>query len=90
MGETQEVDYMSLIDAEISRLKALLRVAERERDVAKVKTFAFVAADLRQAAEAYTKSAAIAGKRIERKHLAEIAAVLNERADYFTSRPEVE
>jgi hypothetical protein len=83
MADTQEVDYMSLIDAEMSRLKSLLRVTERERDAARDSTIAFVVGDLRQAAESYTKSAAIASKRIERKHLTAIASVLNERASYY-------
>ena len=72
---------MSLIDAEMSRLKALLRIAERKQH----ETIAFVVADLRQTAEAHRKSAAIAQKRIERKHLTEIATVLTERADFYAA-----
>ena len=78
-------DLMSLVDAEMSRLKALLRVTERERDSAR-QALAAIVADLRQTAEAYHKSAAVAPKRIERKHLTEIAVVLTERADYYERR----
>jgi hypothetical protein len=46
-------------------------------------TLLFVADDLRRTAEAHIKSAGIAGKRIERKHLHEIAKVLIERAVYY-------
>ena len=46
-------------------------------------TLLFVADDLRRTAEAHIKSAAITGKRIERKHLHEIAKVLIERATYY-------
>ena len=46
-------------------------------------TLLFVADDLRRTAEAHIKSAGIAGKRIERKHLNEIAKVLIDRAAYY-------
>lgn len=54
------------------------------------RTLLWVASDLRMAAEAHLKSAGVAGKRIERKHLAEIADVLLERArcyEAMTARP---
>lgn len=46
-------------------------------------TLLFVADDLRRTAEAHLKSASVEGKRVERKHLREIARVLIERASYY-------
>lgn len=79
----KEVDYMSLIDAEMSRLKGEIRVLTRERDAAKRQTLLWVADDLRRAAEAHVKSAAIESRRLYRKHLYDTAAVLIERAAFY-------
>ena len=46
-------------------------------------TLLWIADDLRRAAEAHLKSVGITGKRIERKHLTEIADVLIERARFY-------
>lgn len=46
----------------------------------------WVADDLRWAAEAHLKSADICGKRIERKHLKQIADALLERARFYERR----
>jgi uncharacterized protein YbjQ (UPF0145 family) len=83
MSEAREVDYMSLIDAERSRLKGEIRVLTRERDDARRQALLFVADDLRRAAEAHLKSAAIEGRRLYRKHLADTAHVLIERATFY-------
>jgi hypothetical protein len=79
----REVDWMSLIDAEMSRLKGEIRILTRERDNAKEQALSWVADDLRRAAEAHIKSIGITEKRIERKHLTQIADVLLERARYY-------
>lgn len=78
-----EVDWMSLIDAEMSRLKGEIRILTRERDKAKEQALLWVADDLRRAAEAHLKTVGITEKRIERKHLTQIADVLIERAKYY-------
>jgi hypothetical protein len=78
-----EEDPMSLIDAEMSRLKGEIRVLTRERSAAKEQALLFVADDLRRAAEAHLKSAAIEGRRLYRKHLTETAHVLLERAEHY-------
>lgn len=79
----EEVDWMSLIDAEMSRLKGEIRVLTRERDAARKQALLFVADDLRRAAEAHLKSAAIEGRRLYRKHLTDTATVLIERAAFY-------
>lgn len=81
---------MSLIDAEMSRLRGLLRVTERERDNAKSQTLLWVADDLRRVAEAHIKSAAIEGRRLYRKNLYATAEVLIERAKHYEQQSQGE